>query len=566
MIVASATELQIEVDIPQVVQIPMGKIKLYEDTWTIVSVLEMSEIVEQSDALRKSIKRMIDLTNLRGSGEWNDIFEKLSQSFEMIDKEKHLFIPVTPTSSRQKRGLVNIVGTLNKFLWGTLDANDADYYNTEIDKLYDSTNQISKIVHNQTIIVQQTIKDVLKYVREFENATEEFASVTYYNLALQSIEISLMHYERVLHDLTIAVSNAQRGIITPILMSPDHLQKALKHLQNEFHTHNIYLDNTLENYYAFLQLAEITLYINGTRIVSILKLPIVEEMSYTLYSFLSLPTEKFEKKYFYIEVPHKYICYSEDNLYFTFLSSMYDCKAVYNEKICKREFITRPIHTASKCQLGLKNNDSNDCSLKLFSLDSDFLYKIKTNVWYIIPMSELYLNLICTKYIKSIKISEPTILTLFRGCILTNNDYTLRSAMELNSVVDYKKVYMNVSVPNISDIELPRLRIRDFSDLQKDALNLEQTEQLISDYENLRRKHNVMESLEFTAHVGGYVILIAIILALILYKLNIHSTILKYCCCKNKYRHENNESVQKMQSTNYPTAPLLVPSSPTVRS
>lgn len=275
-----------------------------------------------------------------------------------------------------------------------------------------------------------------------------------------------------------------------------------------------------EDYYAFLALGDIILYTNGTKIISILKLPIVENVTYTMYSFMSLPTEKFFKKFFYIEVPRMYFSFTSNHTRLTSLDSMNNCKIVFGEKICKRQYITRSTNTVGKCINGILLKNPQDRSIKLFSLDSDFILKIKTNMWYIIPVDELHLNLVCANnYMKTIKISVPTIATLFQGCMLINNDYVLRSSMDINMKETYyhEKLFMNVSIPNIHNIDIPKLRITHFDDLEKDAISLKETEVLISNYENVRRNRNITETSLSAINYAGYVAILLFVL-IILYK------------------------------------------------
>ena len=62
------------------------------------------------------------------------------------------------SQGRVKRGLFNPIGSVHKFLWGSLSASDGDYYNSEIDKLYNHTNQLSLLVSNETVILKKTLE------------------------------------------------------------------------------------------------------------------------------------------------------------------------------------------------------------------------------------------------------------------------------------------------------------------------------------------------------------------------------------------------------------------------
>ena len=53
---------------------------------------------------------------------------------------------------RIKRGILNIIGSASKALFGTLDENDLQTIDANIDKLLNNQNKLSHIVQNQTAI------------------------------------------------------------------------------------------------------------------------------------------------------------------------------------------------------------------------------------------------------------------------------------------------------------------------------------------------------------------------------------------------------------------------------
>lgn len=60
---------------------------------------------------------------------------------------------------RNKRGLLNIIGSVSKSLFGTLNENDLTLVNQNIDKLFDSQNKLTHIVQNQTAMIKSLLQD-----------------------------------------------------------------------------------------------------------------------------------------------------------------------------------------------------------------------------------------------------------------------------------------------------------------------------------------------------------------------------------------------------------------------
>lgn len=58
------------------------------------------------------------------------------------------------TKLREKRGLLNAIGSISKSLFGTLDEDDLTTINQNIDKLFDLNNNLTSIISNQTHVMR----------------------------------------------------------------------------------------------------------------------------------------------------------------------------------------------------------------------------------------------------------------------------------------------------------------------------------------------------------------------------------------------------------------------------
>ncbi|KAL4152823.1 hypothetical protein QTP88_000656 [Uroleucon formosanum] len=65
-------------------------------------------------------------------------------------------IDETDTVTREKRGLVNLVGRVQKTLFGTLDDTNAELYDRQIEKLQSSQQNLLKIIDKQTSVLKAT--------------------------------------------------------------------------------------------------------------------------------------------------------------------------------------------------------------------------------------------------------------------------------------------------------------------------------------------------------------------------------------------------------------------------
>ena len=61
------------------------------------------------------------------------------------------------TRNKNRRGLLNIIGSASKTLFGTLDSNDLDVINANMDKLFDDENKLKVIISNQIALIRKLV-------------------------------------------------------------------------------------------------------------------------------------------------------------------------------------------------------------------------------------------------------------------------------------------------------------------------------------------------------------------------------------------------------------------------
>lgn len=280
------------------------------------------------------------------------------------------------------------------------------------------------------------------------------------------------------------------------------------------------------------------------RIITILKIPIPIKEPFALIQYTPLPIERTLRILSIVDILTTYIAYTLDHYEYTTLYSL-DCIIIENAKICKQQNIIRPVSTADDCETRLITNSTEKCTYKTFALSNDYINKITTNVWHIIPTSEINFNLICNQFIKDILLSKPTIVKLEKGCALRNEKFKLISTFD-SKTVHYSFINFSEPLPelNISEDLLPRynLYINTFNDLKQDALNLEQLNDKLNKFHNAKREHSWRQAFSNSLSYFGYFCICLCILYVgnKLGLFGILSMILQYlaakssrCCCKN---------------------------------
>ena len=145
---------------------------VFHTQWRLVTGIEAAEVLTSRPQTQPQINRMKALC---ATYNWtfcpaDDINAALQRKLRDGLQYEELLLSILgkPQLQRTKRSvLLGFIGSLSKALLGTLENDDAQYYNKEIDKLYKDQNHLAELLGNQTHIIKsefQNIHDTLKSV------------------------------------------------------------------------------------------------------------------------------------------------------------------------------------------------------------------------------------------------------------------------------------------------------------------------------------------------------------------------------------------------------------------
>ncbi|KAL4085097.1 hypothetical protein QTP88_027389 [Uroleucon formosanum] len=143
-----------------------GPLRLTNSDWKLLIYVKLDNFNQRTKDTMNFYKRTLitcnDLT-IAYEGMFKttcDNFKLTSNSLEREVSRKRFYmlqsIDETDTVSREKRGLVNLVGRVQKTLFGTLDDTDAELYDRQIEKLQSSQQNLLKIIDKQTSVLKAT--------------------------------------------------------------------------------------------------------------------------------------------------------------------------------------------------------------------------------------------------------------------------------------------------------------------------------------------------------------------------------------------------------------------------
>jgi hypothetical protein len=219
-----------------------------------VNLGQTNRDIEQLGQYIAHINQLCHATEIQN---WTDCshFNILSEeTFKRIKGSENLLRELIGDNPRMKRrGALNFVGEICKILFGTLDADDANYYNEQIKHLEESSEDLTNLMKQQLSIVKaslgtfnETISD-LEYnsqvtkngLIKLKSYMERILTNTESQLNLVDLKItaedhipqvnSTLSAMQINLDLIIeSVINAQKGILQPQIVAPSLVSEILK--------------------------------------------------------------------------------------------------------------------------------------------------------------------------------------------------------------------------------------------------------------------------------------------------------------------------------------------------
>lgn len=358
---------------------------------------------------------------------------------------------------RNKRGLINGLGSVIKAITGNMDAYDAQRLNTEIESIISNQTNLKIEIYKQS-------KFNNKMIERFDNVTNHINRqqeiITKYlenyqkeiNNKIRTTVDLLMHIQYlnqinynidILHDhltsLSEAIVLARLNIISKHILSPDELTEIYYLFQNQ----SIKIKSD-EHIYELLGLQA---YYNDSNIIFNIRIPVMSNEEYSLFHIIPLPINHTKlistKPYILLNTQNiQYfdeVCPKIENNY-------YCINSIYNEKI-----------NDSNCMAQLMNNNPADCKL-IRKTTTTSISQPEPNYILLVNVPETEINSTCQFDHQAIK---GTVLLHFENCEVQINGITYRE--NINTYWDEIHIYpsvfnhINTSSPPVEELNLEKL-------------------------------------------------------------------------------------------------------------
>jgi hypothetical protein len=411
-----------------------GQASLFNTEGKTIVYINLGKLSTQSRKLEQYIRHVeklcqeIEMRNLTDCNHFKDTArEKLNQ----IRKTEEILLEVTENShrgTRRKRGLFNFIGEVSKVLFGTMDDDDAKYYNEQIKHFEENSNDITGLLKQQLYVVKSSLGSIndtltdMEYNEEkmktglmqlkqyIEAATADSKNKFDFFSAKITVESHVVRIneaagilQRNLDILVDSILNARSGILQPQIVSPNQIMSALIQSISSFPkdtTTPFPLSRSSIN--LMYKICDVHVYINEGILGYVISLPLINRGTFKIYEMIPIPITLGSNRFVYINTDESILCLDQTRQYYFKMKAeeLNACKQLNARSyICKQKHPLLSSHLQESCEVKLlqrRRDVPKSCDTRLVQIRDTIWTQLDNNEWIYFAPSTESVTIICT--------------------------------------------------------------------------------------------------------------------------------------------------------------------------
>lgn len=316
---------------------------LYRQSWTVIHFTEIRDLMKEGIQIQnklKELKLICDKANnaINSKCTKQVAIKLLDERFKSVITLQH---DLVETHSRKKRGLFNVVGEFHKILWGSLSNSDLEYFNQEIDRLYNHSNtaillnkeavhitqDVLETIKNDCQIYNKNVNKINDWVESMIKEIDHIEANDLLTEAIVELEITIDDYRNLLKSYIDGILHAWNGHLLTTLMPVEVLINSLNEIQKSQPFIVPTFEITKPNYPLITKVIEIIVYLNNTRLVSILRVLIAANELFSAVKYTSLPQHVGKQSFRLFLIPDSVLFISKDSSHYSIeRNHLHHCK------------------------------------------------------------------------------------------------------------------------------------------------------------------------------------------------------------------------------------------------
>lgn len=413
------------------------------------------------------------------------------------------------------------VGTVLKYIFGTLNEDDAINYNNAIKTLYDNDKKLAESIKKTIVVSQSAISNINQSLYDINNNQIKLSNSLNtlftdvkdisktvvqdsYKLKLINIINCLQSHMLTLsfkiEDILNSILFVQNNVLHPAILSPKQIYKDIYRNHKAIpKDKDLPLRLDLSNIHAIMNTANLICYYSNDKLIFVVKIPLVNVLDYKLYATIPLPIPHKNvnnNSYVYIIPTEPYLAISSDKSYFTYLKELSQCKTIppdtYMCEISNIYSVTGNPSCDIEIMMKTLSEIPKTCLYKYLYGEIDIWHKLNNNNWIFVESGRDKLTIECKdKTIFESVISGTGILNVPTNCIayFKSFKFVKQSDPKINIPIissdfdivndaccdlkHFNELKVNLPMSKINNINLKELKgFKSVTDKVKDNLNI----------------------------------------------------------------------------------------------
>lgn len=376
----------------------------------------------------------------------------------------------TTPQKRTKRGLFNLLGKAQKYLYGTLDADDGERYDDYIRTLQENQRTLQQDISSTQTIVKKLTEDIdkqlnnvksnqltlLTRVNDLMTVTQSATTASYFILLLDNLENNLRVINEICNNVQTAINFAEINIMHHSIFKYQELRAIISKLDPNS---RIPFDNIIKYY----EVAHADVTIKNNLIIFYVAIPLISNKPYILYRIYPIPLNN---QIAIIKNP--YLMKSSDN----FFNIKENCFRIEDISLCPIKLLNQNEPCVNQAI-----NLTNHCSMTPVKYQETSVTQLDDNSIIIIPTSKESASFQCPTQ-QSVEIISQVSLILPSECKVkiqgknydSQKSEIINLRLKLPSISIDEKLIQNIEPLELKEINLETIR-EDLENAQRLAIH-----------------------------------------------------------------------------------------------
>jgi hypothetical protein len=419
----------------QILPFHLGQSKVIESKHTFIHYVEIKPLIKLLDntinyfnIINNTFYNNNTTFKTQSAAYRNTLKDSLTQVHYLIKESQNKLNNLTP-HLRSKRGLIDIIGKTSKFLFGTLDSDDAAKYENAFKILNHNQNSLNKQMqlqisisqnlidnYNHTITTLNTNQILIKTkLKHFEhNVYKTFDDISAFLRAqniLNQVILNCQNLITFLDNLEDAITFAKLRTLHSSVISTSELKNILDNLTHLYGKNKIPQFTNILSYY---QIADLRVSFANNTILFSIHMPILNSDIFNLYHIYPIPQSNLT-----IVPPNPYLLLSTQLHQY----QEEDCLHIEDSRICENKLTPNDEDCIASMIL---NAVMKKCHLTKVQLEKPIKQLISNSHVLIIPTKQMRIKKTCNNVGFTI-LKQPSLVKIPQHCEVECDDFRFKN-------------------------------------------------------------------------------------------------------------------------------------------